>query len=112
MPRQDNDWARYTPFNSTGAYDIPTSGYKNMRFNVPVSTTYQVKDHDMSNLPGIAFTIYRDTSMWRVILAYNGIEDALQDVYAGLVLQIPDKSAVIAYLSKNAATAAPVTLTL
>lgn len=111
MARKDNDWGRYTPVDSTGFYVFSKSAYKNIRFNVPASSTFQVKDHDAANLPGIAFKVYGDTSMWHILMSYNGLEDAIQDVYAGLVLRVPDKAAVISYLSKQVANS-PVILNL
>ena len=113
MPREANDWAAYTPLDNTYAsYDVFNSAFKNIKFSVQNSTTYVVEQHDMANLPGIAYILYNDTSAWNIILRFNGLSDAVQDVYVGLVLNIPDKSSVIAYLSSQQSLVKPVVLTI
>ncbi len=96
------DYSRYTPFDSTGERrDIPKSAYKNIRFALPVDQTMQIGESDVSNLPGLAFRIYGDSSLWRLILAYNGMVDPVQDMWPGQVLNLPSKPAIIAYLNSQ-----------
>lgn len=96
----DYDFSRYTPVDNTGtSYSVFKGAYKNIRFALPMSTTHTVDESDMANLVGIAFRFYGDTSLWYMLLAYNGIQDQVQEVYPGLILQIPSKAAVIAYIS-------------
>lgn len=112
MPRQDNDWARYTPVDNTNdSYNVFQSAFKNIKFAVLANATYQVNEHDMANLPGIAFATYGDVSMWDCILRFNGLSDAIQDVYPGLVLNLPNKANVLAYLSSQQANT-PVVITI
>jgi nucleoid-associated protein YgaU len=98
----DYDYSRYTPVDNTGKAFTPfKSAYKNIRFALSVVGTYPVDESDMANLVGIAFKIYGDTSLWRMLLSFNGISNQVQDVYPGLILNYPSKSDVIAYLSKQ-----------
>jgi len=100
----DFDLNNYTPVDNTGGMrNIFKSGYKNMKFSVQKTAQLKITAQMMSNLPGIAFTYYRDTSLWRGLMAYNGLSDALSDICVGLVLNIPDKASLIAYLSAQQA---------
>lgn len=96
------DFSRWTPLDSTGVdYDVFLSAYKNLRFAIPVSRKHSVTDADMVNLPGIAYQYYGDTTMWRPILYFNGLIDAIQDIYPGIQLNLFNKSDLIAYFSSQ-----------
>lgn len=96
------DYSSYTPIDNTGsAYSVFKSAYKNIRFALSTAQTYPVDESDMANLAGIAFRLYGDVSLWRMLLAFNGLQDQVQEVYPGLVLNCPNKSDVIAYLSSQ-----------
>jgi len=98
----DYDWSAYTPLDSTGTnYDIFSSAYKNVRFNVQVQTQYTIKTKDIANFPGLAYTLYGDTSLWRALLAYNGLSDPISDLAIGMVINIPAKASLSAYLSQQ-----------
>lgn len=107
----DYDYSRYTPFDNTGYWDIFRSGFKNLRFNVQISQQIQLDATTAANLPGLAYSLYGDSSLWRVLLAFNGLTDPLSDVAVGIILQIPTKSQVIGYLSSQANNN-PTTLTI
>jgi hypothetical protein len=62
-------------------------------------STYPVNASDMANLVGIAYKAYGDVSWWYPIMAFNGIQDQLQEVYPGLILNLFAKSDAIAYIS-------------
>jgi len=97
---QDFDYSKFTPLDNTlQQYNIFRSAYKNIRFALPVNETITVKEHDIGNLAGLAFKSYGDVSMWRVIQEYNGIQDPIQDMWAGQILKLPLKSAVIQYMN-------------
>ncbi len=98
----DYDYGRYTPVDNTGReYSIFKSAFKNIRFALAYSSTYTITESDLANLVGIADKMYGDVSLWRVLLAFNGLQDPIQDIYPGLVLKIPSKSDIIAYISKQ-----------
>lgn len=100
ITQTDYNYSRYTPVDNTGkSYSPFKSAYKNIRFAMSPTSTYTIDEADMANLMGIAFRKYADISLWYALLAYNGIQDQVQQVYPGLVLQCPDKSAIIAYIS-------------
>lgn len=52
-------------------------------------------------MPGISYQVYGTTSLWRVILEYNGLVDPLNDVYAGMVLNLPDKATITSALTQQ-----------
>jgi hypothetical protein len=98
----DFNWSKYTPLDSTKTnYDIFRSAYKNIRFSAPPITQYQLTAVDMANLPGLAYRFYGDTSFWRGLMGYNGISDPLSQVAVGITINIPSRSDMIAYLSKQ-----------
>lgn len=100
----DYDYSRYTPIDNTGSnYDIFRSAYKNIRFGLTTTTKMTISEADQANLPGLSYRLYGDTSLWRILLRFNGISDAIQDVYPGLVLNVPDKASIINYLSRQQA---------
>lgn len=96
------DYSRYTPVDNTNSeYSIFKSAYKNIRFALPYASIRTVRASDMANLPGLAFELYKDVSLWRLLLAYNGVQDPIQDIYPGFVLKVPDKSDIIAYIAQQ-----------
>lgn len=104
----DYNYTRYTPVDNTGTtYSASKSAYKNIRFALPLSRQILVDSKYMANLPGLAYDLYGDTSLWRMILAYNGLQDAVNDICVGMTLNVPLKSDVIAYLSQQQNNATP-----
>ncbi len=102
MSTNDFDYSQYTPPDNTGrAYSPFKGGYKNIRFALRVNSTYTVDESDMANLVGIAYRAYGDVSLWYMLLAFNGLQDQMQEVYPGLVLNLPSKPDVINYLSSQ-----------
>lgn len=98
----DYNYSRYTPLDSTGLdYDVLKSAYKNLRFSLATTRKHSVTSADMANLPGIAHVYYGDVSLWRAIMTFNGLDDAIQDVYPGMQLNLFDKSALIDFISKQ-----------
>jgi len=108
----DYNLKNYTVPDNTGTqWDMFTSAFKNLRFNVPINQQIQIGASDMANLPGIAYRFYGDTSLWRCILAFNGLSDALSQIAPGVILNLPTKAAVLQYLSQQK-TNTPVTITI
>ena len=100
----DYEFSRLTAPDNTGVASPFKSPYRNIRFAIPAASTFTVTEADMSNLAGIAFRVYGDTSLWYMLLAYNGLQDPIQDVYPGLVLNVPSKVGVIDYISAQQTT--------
>lgn len=108
----DFNWSSYTPIDNTGSnYDIFKSAYKNIRFSSQPQTQYQLTAADLANLPGLAYKFFGDVSLWRVLMAYNGISDPLSQVAVGMILNIPARADVISCLSKQVGSASQ-TLTI
>jgi hypothetical protein len=104
----DFDLSNYAPVDNTGSMrNIFKSGFKNVKFQVQPSTTLVITAKHLCNLPGIAYTYYQDTSLWRALLAYNGVVDALSDICVGFTLRIPSKSDLMAYINSQQSTSAP-----
>lgn len=98
-------WSSCTPYNTkSNTYNVFSSRYKNIRYNLRPYTTYTVTAKDVANLPGISFNVYGTTDLWHIILAFNGLSDPLNDLYPGLVLNIPNKSDVLSLLSQAQST--------
>ncbi|MNY52299.1 hypothetical protein D3C86_1879570 [compost metagenome] len=70
-----------------------------------------LSEADVANLPGLSFELYGVADFWRVLLAYNGLQDAIQDVYAGMQFQFPTKSSAISWMTQQQNNRA-VTLTI
>ncbi|QRE00340.1 hypothetical protein [Burkholderia phage BCSR5] len=102
MADSDYNYSRYTPPDSVGTFpNVFKSAYKNLRFSVPASKIYEITQADMANLPGLSYNLYGDTSLWRALLAYNGIYDAISDVDVGLKLMVPSKPDMLAYIARQ-----------
>lgn len=98
------DYSRFTPVDNTGtSYSPFKSAYKNIRFALRTAAVHVVTAADTANLVGIAFRTYGDVSFWRLILAYNGIHNAVQDIQPGVVLKLPNKADAIAYMNAQRA---------
>lgn len=98
------DWSACTPYNyKANSYNVFNSRYKNIRYRLHPYTTYTVKAQDMANLPGISFNLYGTTDLWHVLLSFNGLSDPLNDIYPGLVLNVPNKNDILVLLSQTSA---------
>lgn len=98
------DYENYTPPDSTyKALSVFTSAYKNIRFAAPPIRQYVVTDADVAALPTIALREYGDASLWRMLLAYNGLVDGIQDITVGTTLLLPAKTKILSKLSQNSA---------
>lgn len=101
----DFSYSKYTPLDNTGAgYNSFKSGYKNIRFNIQQQQQVQLDDSTAYNLPGLAYQLYGDTSLWYALMLYNGLSDPLTDIQPGIVLLVPAKSDILAYVSKQTTT--------
>lgn len=97
----DFNYSKYTPVDNTGYIDIFRSGFKNIRFNVQQSQQVTLDASTAFNLPGLAYNLYADTSLWHALLSYNGLSDPLTDVQPGVVLKIPSKASLLAFISRQ-----------
>lgn len=97
---QDYTWAAYTPLDNTRkSRSIWQSAYKNLRFSVPLQEIITLTESYAANLPGLSFDKYGTVDYWRILLHYNGLSDAIQDVYAGMSFRLPTQAGVVAWLS-------------
>ncbi len=95
------NYSAFTPIDNTGtAYSIFRSGYKNVRFAIQAQNKITITSATAYNMPGLAYSLYQDCSLWLALLAYNGLSDPLTDVYPGLTMNVPSKSDLVAYASR------------
>ena len=96
-------YAQATPtsldMDNTYQLDILKSKYANIRYGVSIDRRITIDAKYEANLPGLAYDVYGDVNMWRIILAVNGLSDPLNDVVVGTVLALPNKASVDAYLA-------------
>ena len=93
-----------TLFNGERDLDIFRSSYANIKSNTSQNSTVVVDAKYVANLPGISFDFYGDTSYWRAILAFNGLNDPISDIYNGLVLKLPDRVSIDSFFAAIDAT--------
>lgn len=97
------EWSQCTPYYIESGlkyyYNPFKSSYKNIRFILNKASTYTVTKKDIGRIATISYNVYGTTTLWRVILEYNGIHDPLSELVPGVVLEIPDKAQAIAYLT-------------
>lgn len=79
-------------------WDLFLSSIANVKFNVPVGKTILVESADVANLPGLSARYLGSRYLWYVILHYNGLYDSINDMYAGMQLNIPQIGPLLAYL--------------
>lgn len=83
---------RFDPFSAV---------FRNMRFTLPIEKIITVDSSMSANLPGLAHRHLGETSLWWVLLYFNGLQDPVQDVVAGLQLRIPSRRSVVAMLEST-----------
>lgn len=100
--RQNYSWSRFSPVDNTGRMrSLFRSAYKNIRFELELYEQIVLTEADSSNLPGLSFRYYGVTDFWRVLLAYNGLQDPIQDVWAGQQFKIPTRNSIVRYLTQQ-----------
>lgn len=99
------DWSNCTPYyiktDGSFHYNPFKSTYKNIRYLLQQASTYTVTKQDAGRIATISYNIYETTSLWRVLLEYNQINDPLTELYPGVVLAVPDQAQATAYLTNS-----------
>ena len=103
MESSNIEWSQCTPYfidsKKVFRYNQFQSPYKNIRFMLRQASSYTVTKSDMGRIATISYRVYGTTTLWRVILEYNQIQDPITELYPGVVLALPDKAQATAYLS-------------
>ncbi len=94
-----------TLLNGGTDIDVCTSQYTNIRFGVSVDSVVTISAQYEANLPGLAYDYYGNQEYWRAILAFNGLVDPINDVQVGVVIGLPSKSSLEAFLASNQVSA-------
>lgn len=103
MPSSVYDFEQFatTCQQDSSRWDLFMSSIANVRFSVPIGQTIIVSTSDVANLPGIAARYIGSRYLWYVLLHYNGLYDSINDMYAGMSLNIPQIGPLIAYLKSK-----------
>jgi len=105
------DYSNVTPYlANVGEFDVFHSLYKDLRYQVQIAKYITVDSKYEANLPGLAFDMYGDVSLWRAILYANGLADPINDIVVGCRLAIPEIGSLMAYLTRPAAQQATVVI--
>ncbi len=92
--------------------DYLSARYLNIKFIVPARDSFVVTQAYEANAPGIAFDFYGSADYWWVVLLFNGIQDPVEELVAGKVLQLPGLADVNAFLSLKESQEQDLTVTL
>ena len=107
MPSSTYDFESYASVcgQDAGRWDILNNSINNIRFTVPAENTITIKVGDEANLPGLAAKYLGSRYLWYVLLHYNGLYDALQDIKPGTTLRIPKIDPLLSALKNGSAAA-------
>ena len=82
--------------NSVNEVDLPTNNFNNFEFNLTPSL-YQVTESDIQRPDLICYKTYGTMDMWWLLMKYNKVEDIWNDLFVGMVLEVPRKSELETY---------------
>lgn len=88
--------------------DLLKSSYNNLRWTVAVDYLLTIDSKYEANLPGLAYDYYGDTSYWRAILMFNGLNDPISDIIVGAVIGLPSRTSLDQFFTANNTTLNPV----
>jgi hypothetical protein len=81
--------------------DVLQSSYNNIRWTVVPDTIITIDSKYEANLPGLAYDYYGDQTVWRAILAFNGLNDPISDIIVGSVIGLPSRSSLDTYMASS-----------
>lgn len=82
--------------NGINEVDLPMNGFNTHEFNLP-PTLYQVTESDIQRPDMICLKVYNSLDMWWLLMKYNKVEDIWNDLFVGMILEVPDKSELETY---------------
>jgi hypothetical protein len=85
--------------DNTYDIDIFNSRYANMRWSVVPDVLITIDSKYEANLPGLAFDYFGSQDYWRAILAFNGLNDPLNDICVGAVIGLPSRSSLDTFMA-------------
>jgi len=80
--------------------DIWNADYVGIQ-QVPTASSVLVTSEWAANLPGMASVYLGSRYLWWVLLVYNGLYDAVNDVRVGITLRVPDRDALMTYMDQR-----------
>lgn len=75
-------------------------------------TTTVLNDTDVAAPDALAYRYYKDSSLWWVIAAFNGVVDPYEEWAVGVTMRVPALDEVLAYLQRVSAATSSQTLQL
>jgi|TARA_R110001592_G_scaffold65278_1_gene200451 hypothetical protein len=82
--------------NGVNEVDMPMNGFNTQVFNLK-PTLYQVTESDIQRPEMISYKVYNSMDMWWLLMKYNKVEDIWNDLFVGMVLEVPPKKELEAY---------------
>lgn len=99
------EYSEVTPttqlLNNQFDLDVMQSSYKNIRWAVVPDAIITIDSKYEANLPGLAYDYYGDQTVWRAILAFNGLQDPISDIIVGSVIGMPSRSSLDKYMATS-----------
>lgn len=93
--------------DNSKSLDFLNSSYVDIRYGAKTETVITIDSRYEANLPGLAFDYYGDQEMWRVILAFNGLTDPINEVIVGVSLNMPSQASIDSYFAKSSSNLNP-----
>ena len=85
--------------NNINEVDLPINNFNNFNFEGNDSY-YNVTESDIQRPDLISYKIYGTTDKWWVIMKYNKISDVWNDLFVGMILEVPSTKNIDDY-SRN-----------
>lgn len=84
-------------------FDFWSAAFTDLHLFVRESTRIQINGETTANLPGIAAKYLGSRYYWWVLLMFNGLADAVNDIKPGVILRIPNAQDLGNYLKSRKA---------
>lgn len=101
----ENNWNTLCPvltrFDGSPDLNIWDADFVNLQAFVTPLTSLIIDARYTANAPGIAEDYLGSNRLWWVIIMYNGLSDAIKDLYPGRVIKIPDPDKLNTYFTNK-----------
>ena len=82
------DFSEKEMIDGVNEVDLPMNGFNEFVFNGSIGF-YTVTESDLKRPDLICLNVYGTTNMWWLLFKYNKIEDIWNDMFVGMVLEVP-----------------------
>lgn len=77
--------------NGVDEVDLPNNGFNEFKFTDNIGF-YTVTLSDIQRPDLISYKVYGSLDMWWLLMKYNKVEDVWNDLFVGMVLEVPKRS--------------------